>query len=78
MIGACEATGVKLMTVFMKRFNWSFQRVKELIEEGRLGKVFEVRGTVGQCQGQRTKWRGISHDGGIRRGYDSGGWIAPV
>ena len=43
MIGACEAGGVKLMTVFMKRFNWSFQRVKELIEEGRLGEVFEVR-----------------------------------
>ena len=43
MIGTCEASGVKLMTVFMKRFNWSFQRVKELIDEGRLGQVFEVR-----------------------------------
>ena len=43
MIGACEASGVKLMTVFMKRFNWSFHRVKELIEDGRLGEVFELR-----------------------------------
>jgi len=43
MISASEANGVKLMIVFIKRFNWSFRRVKELIEEGRLGQVFEVR-----------------------------------
>ena len=43
MISACEANGVQLMVVFMKRFNRSFRRVKELIEEGRLGQVFEVR-----------------------------------
>ena len=67
MIGACEATGVKLMTVFMKRFNWSFQRVKELIEEGRLGQVFEVR-----ARWDNVKVRGPSGEA-FRLTVESGG-----
>ena len=43
MISACSDNGVKLMIAFMKRFNRSFRQVKDLIEEGRLGQVFEVR-----------------------------------
>ena len=67
MIGACEASGVKLMTVFMKRFNWSFQRVKELIEEGRLGEVFEVR-----ARWDNVKVRGPSGEA-FRMTVESGG-----
>jgi UDP-N-acetyl-2-amino-2-deoxyglucuronate dehydrogenase len=67
MIGACEAGGVKLMTVFMKRFNWSFQRVKELIEEGRLGEVFEVR-----ARWDNVKVRGPSGEA-FRMTVESGG-----
>ena len=43
MITACRENGVKLMVAFMKRFNPSFRQVKALLEEGRLGQVFEVR-----------------------------------
>ena len=40
MISACKSNGVKLMIAFMKRFNRSFQLVKNLLTEGRLGQVF--------------------------------------
>lgn len=43
MISACKENGVKLMIAFMKRFNPSFRQVKDLIEEKRLGQVFELR-----------------------------------
>ena len=43
MISACKSNGVKLMIAFMKRFNRSFQLVKSLLTEGRLGQVFEMR-----------------------------------
>ena len=43
MISACKSNGVKLMIAFMKRFNRSFQLVNDLIVEGRLGQVFEMR-----------------------------------
>ncbi len=43
MISVCSEHGVKLMIAFMKRFNRSFRQVKELIDAGRLGQVFEVR-----------------------------------
>lgn len=43
MISACKENRVKLMIAFMKRFNRSFQQVKDIIEDGRLGQVFEVR-----------------------------------
>lgn len=43
MITTCQVNSVKLMVAFMKRFNPSFRQVKALLEEGRLGQVFEVR-----------------------------------
>ncbi len=43
MVSVCSEYGVKLMIAFMKRFNRSFRQVKELIDAGRLGQVFEVR-----------------------------------
>jgi predicted dehydrogenase len=43
MIAACQESGVTLMVAFMKRFNTCFQLVKQLVEAGELGEVFQVR-----------------------------------
>jgi predicted dehydrogenase len=43
MIDACAHNKVKLQVAFMKRFNPSFLRAKEIIDSGRLGEVFEMR-----------------------------------
>ncbi|MEM2240484.1 MAG: Gfo/Idh/MocA family oxidoreductase [Candidatus Bathyarchaeia archaeon] len=43
MIDACRRNGVKLMIAYMKRFNRSFRLVKNIIESGQLGGVFELR-----------------------------------
>ncbi len=45
MIAACREAGVQLMIAFMKRFNKSFRRAAEIIEQGELGDVFELRAT---------------------------------
>lgn len=41
--GIRSGVRVKFMIAFMKRFNRSFRQVKTLLEEGRLGEVFELR-----------------------------------
>ena len=43
MIAACKENNVKLQIAFMKRFNRSFQLVKKLLDESRLGDIFELR-----------------------------------
>jgi|YNPNPStandDraft_1061719.scaffolds.fasta_scaffold02051_8 UDP-N-acetyl-2-amino-2-deoxyglucuronate dehydrogenase len=43
MIQACREAGVVFMVAFMKRFDKSFRRAKELIEAGELGEVFLIR-----------------------------------
>ena len=43
MIDACRRNDVKLMIAYMKRFNRSFRLVKDLIDSGQLGEVFELR-----------------------------------
>ncbi len=43
MVDACNEHRVILQIAFMKRFNRSFQRVKEIIDEGVLGDLFEMR-----------------------------------
>ena len=43
MIEACRKNDVKFMIAFMKRFNKSFRFVKDLIDKGQLGSVFELR-----------------------------------
>jgi len=43
MISACKENNVKLQIAFMKRFNKSFHLVKQILEEGRLGDIFELR-----------------------------------
>lgn len=43
MIAACEAHGVKLQLGFMRRFDKSFRRGKELIDSGAIGEVTLVK-----------------------------------
>ena len=43
MIAACKENNVKLQIAFMKRFNKSFHLVKQILDEGRLGDIFELR-----------------------------------
>ncbi len=39
---ACQENGVLLMEAFAQRFHPQYQRVQELIEEGRIGKIFWI------------------------------------
>ena len=43
MIAACKENNVKLQIAFMKRFNKSFHIVKQILDQGRLGDIFELR-----------------------------------
>lgn len=42
MIRACERHGVKLQIGFMRRFDESFQRAKELVEAGEVGDLVQI------------------------------------
>jgi len=73
MIAACRKAGVVLMIAFMKRFDKSFRRAKEMIEAGELGRVFQVRcnwswlGAYPGGEGWRAwlrTWGGIFQDHG--------------
>jgi myo-inositol 2-dehydrogenase/D-chiro-inositol 1-dehydrogenase len=50
MITACRTAGVKLQVAFMKRFNPSFRLVKGVLQEGRLGELFEMRAVWDNCR----------------------------
>jgi len=45
IVNACRDHAVLLQVAFMKRFNRSFQRAKQLIEDGAIGEPFEMRAT---------------------------------
>jgi predicted dehydrogenase len=45
MIEACNTHGVKLQTAFPVRFNPPVKRVKEMIDNGDLGRIVAIRGT---------------------------------
>ena len=45
MIEACKKNGVKLMTAFPCRFAPPVERVKQLIDEGKIGKILAINGT---------------------------------
>ncbi|MFO7290264.1 MAG: Gfo/Idh/MocA family oxidoreductase [Bacillota bacterium] len=45
MIEACKKNGVELMTAFPVRFNPSIARAREMIKEGRLGRILAIKGT---------------------------------
>jgi predicted dehydrogenase len=73
MITACRDTNVTLMLAFMKRFDKSFRLVKQMIDSGELGKVFQVRcefswhipedGDEG-WRAKRVTWGGMFQDHG--------------
>jgi predicted dehydrogenase len=50
MVNACGDAGVILMVAFMKRFKHSFEKVKELIGNGELGDILQVRVDWSQCE----------------------------
>ena len=53
MIEACEKAGVKLQIGFMRRFDKSFRRAKEMVETGAIGAVTMVKSnTYGPSQPQ--------------------------
>ncbi|NYE09012.1 putative dehydrogenase [Bacillus niacini] len=45
MIETCKKYGVKLQTAFPVRFNPPVQRVKQMIDNGELGRIVAIRGT---------------------------------
>lgn len=45
MIEACKQYNVKLQTAFPVRFNPPVQRVKQMIDDGELGRIVSIRGT---------------------------------
>jgi predicted dehydrogenase len=50
MINTCEDAGVTLMIAFMKRFKPSSEKVKELIGNGELGEILQIRVDWSQCE----------------------------
>jgi predicted dehydrogenase len=73
MIAACRDAGVTFMVAFMKRFDKSFRRAKEMVDAGELGEVFLVRcdwswpTTHPGSEGWRVRlptWGGIFQDHG--------------
>jgi len=45
MVAACKQAGVQLMTAFPCRFHPAMQRVKALVDEGKIGRILAIRGT---------------------------------
>lgn len=69
MIAACHENEVKLMLALMKRFNPSYQLVKRLIEEGRLGQVFEGRARWDNARAAATATAGYRHSRAAGGGF---------
>lgn len=50
MIEACRVAGVQLMTAFPCRFSPAIDRLKDSVEQGRIGSILAIRGTNrGRC-----------------------------
>ena len=45
MIDACKANGVLLQTAFPVRYNTTVVRAKQMIDEGKLGRILAMKGT---------------------------------
>ena len=55
---ACEQAGVRCMTCYYQRFNARHRRIKEILEEGRIGQVTSIRMNFSGRSPQRTgAWR---------------------
>ena len=61
MISACRENNVKLQMGFMKRFNKNFQLVKQIIDEGRLGDIFETRAIWDNARAGASAKNGYRH-----------------
>jgi predicted dehydrogenase len=64
IIEACDRAGVTLMVGFMKRFHPAFIRVKDMIDCGELGEVFEIRCDWAWPQYFLAGWRDTVRAGG--------------
>jgi len=70
MIAARDASGKQLMVIFQSRFEPLYRRLKQTIEDGRLGKLIGVHGTVNWWRAQSYfncpgMWKGTwKYDGG--------------
>jgi len=73
MIRACEKAGVILMVGFMKRFNPGFQKIKELLSSGALGKphFMEVHWTLYDIKGSNAFRYKAYTGGGIFQDHGS-------
>jgi predicted dehydrogenase len=72
LIDACKQHNAILMVGFMKRFNRCFKLVKQMIEAGELGDVFQVRTEWSWHQYRKEKWRdSLSTLGGIFQDHGS-------
>ena len=70
MIRACDAFGIKLFVVKQNRFNVPVQKLRQALEEGRLGKLILGTVRVRWCRDQayydQAPWRGTwAMDGGV-------------
>ena len=70
MIAACDKHDVRLFVVKQNRFNVPIQRVREVLESGRLGRLVMGTVRVRWCRDQRyydqDAWRGTwAQDGGV-------------
>jgi predicted dehydrogenase len=81
MIASAKKNGVKLQIAFMRRFDRSFMRAKELIESGELGEVMIVK-SVGRGPGLPPPWTyNVSESNGLlgevnSHDFDSTRWLA--
>jgi UDP-N-acetyl-2-amino-2-deoxyglucuronate dehydrogenase len=70
MAAACADAGVTLMVAFMKRFNKCFARATEMVHDGTLGDVFQVRALwsfwtpPGGWRDSLRTWGGVYQDHG--------------
>jgi len=72
MIEVCTQNRVTLMVAFMKRFDKSYLYAKQLIDEGSLGQVFQVRCDWSWCQYGHGGWRdSLQTLGGIFQDHGS-------
>jgi predicted dehydrogenase len=81
MIIAAKNNGVKLQIAFMRRFDRSFMRAKELVGSGELGEVMIVK-SVGRGPGLPPPWTyNVSESNGLlgevnSHDFDSTRWLA--
>jgi myo-inositol 2-dehydrogenase/D-chiro-inositol 1-dehydrogenase/scyllo-inositol 2-dehydrogenase (NAD+) len=81
MIAAAKKNGVKIQIAFMRRFDRSFMRAKELIGSGELGEVMIIK-SVGRGPGLPPPWTyNVSESNGLlgevnSHDFDSTRWLA--